>query len=241
MPDHRLHRGAHPEDVELFAADQWPALQTAAADLRWLLDHGYALRSSLALTGDRYGLSQRQRLAVARCACSREQYERRDAHRVELGVLNGRELWIDGYNLLISIESALSGGVLLLGRDNCYRDMASLHGTYRQVTETAPAAELIGKVTANWGVTKCCWLLDRTVANSGRLKDVLLRTAEASGWAWQIELEFSPDHILSETNEIVASSDSVVLDHCQQWCNAARTIIETHVPRSRVVDLSGAA
>ena len=50
-----------------------------------------------------------------------------------------RELWIDGYNALTTIESALSGSVILRARDGCYRDMASMHGTYRKVQETVPA------------------------------------------------------------------------------------------------------
>lgn len=237
MPDERKHRGAHPEDGALFAPPHWPALRAASADLWWLLDRGYALRSALALTGDRHGLTQRQRLAVARCACSREQLERRAAHRVEPAALPGRELWIDGYNLLITIESALAGGVILLGRDGCHRDMASLHGTYREVAETRRAAELIGAAIEGWRVARCRWLLDRPVGNSGRLRGVLLEVARQAGWAWDVQLEFSPDKVLGETVAIVASSDSVVLDRCAQWCNVAREIIAVSVPSAPVIDL----
>ncbi|HKV41503.1 MAG TPA: DUF5616 domain-containing protein [Blastocatellia bacterium] len=35
-PDSRQHRGAHPEDRELFAADQVVKLRTATSDLCWL-------------------------------------------------------------------------------------------------------------------------------------------------------------------------------------------------------------
>src|SRR5687768_12382774 len=102
MADTRVHRGAHPEDIQLFAKQHWPALRRATEDFCWLLDRGYALRSSLALVGDRHRLVQRQRLAVARCACSLEQRDRRCAHRIESEALAGRELWIDGFNLLVT-------------------------------------------------------------------------------------------------------------------------------------------
>lgn len=238
MPDTRSHRGGHPEDKELFASSQWPALRAALHDLCWLLDHGYALRSSLALTGDRYALTQRQRLAVARCACSREQRDRRIAREVAPSTLARRELWIDGYNLLITLEAALGGAVILRGRDTCLRDMASLHGTYREVAETGRAAELIGQTTAAWSVAKCRWLLDRPVGNSGRLKASLLALAAVHRWPWEIELVFSPDKILADTAGVVATSDSVVLDRCTHWCNVAGWIIATHLPGTRVVDLS---
>src|SRR5688500_4697039 len=149
MPDSRHHRGPHPDDARLFTRDQWPALQQAAVELAWLLDRGYALRSSLALVGDRHDLTQRQRLALARCSTDATRCERRRRHEVSGATIADAELWIDGYNLLISIEAALSGGVILAGRDGCYRDLASLHGTYREVTETTPAFQLIGETLAS--------------------------------------------------------------------------------------------
>jgi hypothetical protein len=231
MPDTRSHRGAHPEDATLFARERWPALQNATADLCWLLDRGYAMRSSVALVGDRHALTDRQRIAIARCACSQAQAERRRAHELAAAALAGGELWIDGYNLLISVEAALSGGVILKGRDGCYRDLASLHGTYRTVSETEPALRLIGEALAGWDVRECRWLLDRPVSNSGRLKTRILELAAARGWRWEVQLEFSPDKLLSDSPAIVASSDSVVLDRCARWSNVAREIIARTHPR----------
>ena len=43
---------------------------------------------------------------------------------------------------------------------------------------------------------------------------------------------------MAETR-IVATSDSVILDHCQRWFNLARQVIETCVPQAWVIDLSG--
>lgn len=237
MPDTRTHRGAHPEDAALFAPDQIPALRRAAADLDWLLDRGYAVRSSLALVGDRHGLTQRQRLAIARCACCVTDRDRRAQHQLDLAALQGEELWIDGYNLLITIEAALGGGVILVGRDGGCRDLASLHGTYRTVTETTPAIELIGAMLAGYGVKSCRWFLDRPVSNSGRLKEILLTTAEARGWSWDVQLEFSPDAVLVQTDAIVTSADSVVLDRCSRWVNVARDIITRRIPTAHVVNL----
>ncbi|GAG85455.1 unnamed protein product, partial [marine sediment metagenome] len=67
---------------------------------------------------------------------------------------------IDGYNVLITIEAAMSDGIIFKGRDGCFRDLASIHGTYRKVTETIPAVQLIGQFLKDIGVTCCLWLLD---------------------------------------------------------------------------------
>jgi hypothetical protein len=197
------------------------------------------MRSSLALVGNRHALTQRQRLAVARCTCDAAQRERRRQNEVSMHDVAGVELWIDGYNLLISIESALAGSVILSGRDSCYRDLASLHGTYREVSETLPALELIGEVVASWGVRHCRWLLDRPVSNSGRLRDHMVKLAANHGWSWDVQLEFDPDPVLAQSPAAVVSSDSVVLDRCTRWINAARHIIDARVPQAHIVDLSG--
>lgn len=236
MPDTRLHRGPHPEDAVLFAPGTEPALRQATADLCWLLDRGYATPSSLKLVGDRYELSARQRIAIARCACSETDAARRQSHCVAIDQLQGQPLWLDGYNVLTTIEAALAGGVILAARDGAYRDMASMHGSYRKVAETRPALELIGRTAAELGVSTCRWYLDRAVSNSGRLRQLMEDLAARAGWPWCIELVHDPDPLLSSTREIIATADSVILDHCHAWANLARAVISRHVPQAWVVD-----
>ncbi len=144
MPDRRTHRGPHPEDARLFGVEALPLLRAAAADFCWLLDRGYAHDSGLKLVGDRYALVARQRTAVSRCCCSASDAARRREHEVGRERLPGAALWLDGYNVLTTIEAALAGGVILIGRDGACRDMASMHGSYRKVAETLPALELLG-------------------------------------------------------------------------------------------------
>jgi hypothetical protein len=239
MPDKRRHRGRHPQDEGLFAADQEASLRAAVADLSWLLSRGYASPSSLKLAGDRYDLAVRQRVAVARSACSDEGLAGRLGRRMDVHALAGRELAIDGYNLLITVESALAGGVILGGRDSTYRDLASVHGSYRSMAETTPALELIGRSLDSLGVRAARWMLDSPVSNSGRLRQRMLDLAHANGWAWSVELIQNPDKALIAGDLPVVTSDSVVLEGCRAWTNLARHIIDTHVSGAWVVDLSG--
>lgn len=239
MPDSRHHRGAHPEDARLFAREQWPILQRASGELAWLLDRGYALRSSLALVGNRHDLTQRQRLALARCASDITRCDHRRQHEVSPEDAADTEVWIDGYNLLISLEAALGGGVILSGRDGCFRDLASLHGTYRTVSETIPALTMIGDTFAHWRVGRCRWFLDRPVSNSGALRTQMLELAMTHAWPWDVELEFNPDKVLASSPALVASSDSFVLDRCAKWLNAARHVITARVPHAYLVELGG--
>lgn len=235
-----MHRGLAPQDERLFAARQLPVLRAAAADLCWLLDRGYAARSALELVGNRHNLISRQRMAISRFACSDEDVRRRRKLCVEPVQLRGQELWLDGYNVLTILESALAGGLVLLSRDGCCRDIAGIHRRYRKVNETSPALHLAGEAASGLGVSCCHWWLDKPVSNSGRLKTLILETAQSAGWNMEVELTFSPDHVLSHTDEIIATSDGIVLDRCQRWVNFTRLIIAQHIPQARLLDLSPA-
>lgn len=241
MPDHRQHRGPHPEDRQLFRAERVPCLRSAVGDLSWLLTRRYAAKSALKLVGDRYSLDSRQRVAVARCACSDDQAARRQRHEVGSADLPHQELWIDGFNVVTSIEAALAGGAILHARDGCYRDMASMHGNYRRVDETIPAIRLLGATLARWNVKRCCWLLDQPVSNSGRLKAMLQEIGDEAGWRWEAQLVADPDPALMRSGHIVASSDSRILDHATRWFNLVKAAIDIHLPDAWLIDLAADA
>lgn len=240
MPDKRIHRGPHPADAKLFAPAAVADLRKALEDFSLLLTKGYADKSALKLVGDKFSLTARQRLAIMRSACSDRQLISRQQRHIELKELAGRQLAIDGYNLLITIEAAISGAVLFKGRDGCMRDLASIHGTYRKVTETIPAVELIGGFIKDNSIAGALWLLDSPVSNSGRLKKLIGELAFGNGWDWEIKLVTSPDAELIKSDVIVVSNDSVVLDNCKRWVNLAAEIITEKLASVRVIDLSTA-
>lgn len=239
MPDRRVHRGPHPDDLRLFAPDVWPLLAGAIDDLCWLASRGYPTDAGRKLVGDRYNLTARQRIAVERCSCSEDAIAARRSRQVPAEALRGRPLWLDGYNVLTTIEAALSGGVILAARDGCFRDMASMHGSYRKVVETLPALERIGQTTAELGASLCHWYLDRPVSNSGRLKCIIEQVGAAHGWPWRAELVQDPDSLLAECTEVVVTADSAILDRSAAWFNLARETIARHVPDAIIPNLGG--
>jgi hypothetical protein len=266
VPDKREHRGPHPSDAVLFAPDRLASLRKALADFSLLLSKGYADKSALKLVGDRFALTQRQRLAIMRSACSDAQRQSRLSRRVEIDDLGGRPLAIDGYNLLITIEAALGGGLIFQGRDGCFRDLASIHGTYRKVDETIPSLERIGAFLAEIGIAGALWLLDSPVSNSGRLKTLITNLAQEHHWPWHVRLSINPDAELRgpltvhssqfsvpskpstdncelptgncDLPPIVVTTDSVILDACGAWTNLAAEIITRRLPAAPVINLA---
>ncbi len=239
MSSSQKHRGQHAEDSKLFAPATWKSLNDAVDDLAWLWTRGYSHAAGLSIVGDRYRLNIRQREAIRRAACSDQALLARPERELGLDDLAGRAIAIDGYNLLITIESGLSNGYVIACRDGVYRDMAAIHGTYRRVEETLPALAMIATELRALGAPSACWYLDKPVANSGRLKGYLLDTAQEYAMDWEVELVNNPDRVLMDARgQVVLSSDSVILDHTEAWANVGRYLIE-RLPDPHILTLQG--
>lgn len=237
MPDKRHHRGPHPEDARLFHPQHLAALRAAVAELSWLLTRGYSEASALNLVGNRHQLTARQRMAVWRSSGSDPCLKHRATTLIPSAELADAPLGVDGFNLLITIESALADGLILIGRDGCHRDLASVHGTYRKVEETISAVDLIIRTLRRFRPSRVDWYLDRPVSNSGRLKTLIAERLEATGAEWNIELVASPDVILRDYEGTVVTSDSAILDACGKWTNLAATIVSESIPSAWTIDL----
>ncbi|MCK4998578.1 MAG: DUF434 domain-containing protein [Anaerohalosphaera sp.] len=238
MPDKRKHRGPNPKDQILFSVEIEPILKQAVGHFSQLLTLGYANKSALKLVGDHFSLTVRQRLAVMRASCSDSQLTSRPSKAVSLNSLKGQYILIDGYNLLITTEAALSAAPIFRCRDSCIRDLASVHGSYRKVEETIPALNLIAKTLNDLNIANALFLLDRPVSNSGRLKTIMTTLAQDNNYPWQIELVPSPDKKLIDSDNIIATSDSHILDDCKKWINLAEAVIDNIKLKTWLIDLA---
>jgi len=238
MPDTRSHRGPDPKDAEGFAPTEVVRLREASDDLAWLLGRGYPEAAALELVGNRYRFRARQRRALLRSSCSLQVAQARRERAARPEEVAGKLLEVDGFNLLLTLEVALGGGVVLRGRDGAYRDLAGIHGSWRRVEETMRALRLIGEEGRRLSIAGMHWWLDRPVSNSGRLRGVLAELAASESWAWSVELVMNPDRALFESESIVVTSDSMILDRCRAWFNLTGRVIERSIPNAWIVDLA---
>ena len=138
-----VRRGFAPEDERQFSAESVLLLRTAGTEVRYLLNHGYHLKPVTQFVGDHYLFSERQRLALARSIASDDKVTARKSRQIDfVGIeKNGDrpalpEINIDGFNTVITLETALSGSPVFKGMDGCIRDLAGLRGTYRIIDVT---------------------------------------------------------------------------------------------------------
>jgi hypothetical protein len=234
MSEKTTRRGFDEEDYKWFSEDAVRKLRTAQEEVEWLLNRGYKISSIIDLVGGHYQFSVRQRNALQRATSSKSQYEKRKLAMLPIEAYKEECIYIDGFNLIIMLEVALSGSVLVLGNDGVLRDLAGLRGTYRIIDKTDEALILIGEALRQLKVPGVKFFLDAPVSNSGRLKNRILE--HSSGWniPAQVELVPSADPILSKMERIV-TGDSIILDECKSWFNLSREIVETYIKDAWII------
>lgn len=229
------NRGKHANDDKIFGSKWQPIFKEAIVDLSYLLSRGYGLKSSCQLVGNRYRLNARQQKALMRMAASEQAIIDRSQKSVNKENLEQETVLIDGFNMLIILESALSGAYIFKCQDGTYRDISSVHGSYKRVIQTEKAIVLIGEVLKKLNVQKVIWYFDAPVSNSGRLKTMLYDFAERHQFNWEIHLDNNPDTVLAKSDHIVISADAWILDECQRWFNLGKLLMETHLEVEHVV------
>jgi len=227
---------AAPQDATLFGAEALPVLQRACQELAYLRRRGFPLPSALKLVGDRYQLYERQRRALTRATSAAGGEAERAGRRLRGAAPPPAGLWVDGFNVIITLETALKGGVLVSTLDDTIRDLAGIHGAYRTRPLTGRALELLAQDLSQrgWGEVPVRFLLDAPVSNTGRLGALIRARAEAAGLPWEVEVVPDPDQILRAPPEgiVVASGDAPVLDACGPWLDWAGDTIRAALPEA---------
>ncbi len=220
------NRGQHPNDPKIFAPKWQPIFHEAVSDLSFLLSKGYGEKSATQLVGNRYRLNARQQKALGRMAVAPSAVSSRQMKACTVEALQNQSVVIDGFNLLILLEGALSGAYIFKGMDGVYRDIAGVHGSYKRVQKTEQAIDMVGQTLAEFGVTKTYWFLDKPVSNSGRLKVRLLEKATIADYDWEVALVFNPDKAVAEHEAVTISGDGWVIDNSTRWFNLMAILLE---------------
>ncbi len=223
------NRGKAPQDILLFNEKMQGIFYDAVSDLSFLLERGYGSKSSLQLVGNRYRLNARQQKALQGMTASKKSIILRKGKECSEKYLIGKTVIIDGFNLLIILETAISGGFIFKGQDGAYRDVTSVHGGYKRVKKTEEAILTIGKAIKELKIEKAIWYLDAPISNSGRLKTFIREIAEREKFNWEINLDHNPDKVLISSDDIIISSDAWILEEGKKWFNLIGHLIKNHL------------
>ena len=106
------------------------------------------------------------------------------------------------------------------------------------VSDAHSTAEAMGDYLAPLGVRDVVFLIDAAVSNSARLASHIRALAEERGWRWSATLASSVDATLQRTPDVVATSDSAILDRVSRSFNLVGTVVQQVAPSAWSVDLN---
>ena len=229
-------RGTDPKDNRFFSIENIYMLRKAEEEVVWLLDRGYYISSIMELVGGRYQFSSRQRIAIQRASCAIKNLTLRKAKEYKIDELSGKDINIDAFNFIITLEVALSKGLLIRCMDGTIRDLAGLRGTYRLIDKTYIVLEILEKAFEDLKLRVVNFYIDKPVSNSGKLKTNILEASTRWNCNTNVYIVQNPDKEL-ENMDYVVSSDSIILDKCTGWINLAKYIIEEYITDVDIVNL----
>jgi hypothetical protein len=187
-------------------------LKDAAQDARYLVDRGYPKDSAVRFVSDHYRLPEEQRFVLTRVVVTSETAVKRKEKRTHVETLRGRVLFIDGYNVLISVESLLAGKQVYLCDDGFIRDTQGIFNSYRMSHLTKVALSAVFDLLAWACLGQAEVLLDQQISMSGQLAAMTRQVMAEHRIPGTARTMQNVDRQLKECGGIVATGDGNVID-----------------------------
>jgi len=209
--------------------DKFKDLQKAAKDFRYLLNRGYARKTSLELVGNRYGLTFDERHLLHRGVFSDSDSQSRRRKIIPIKAIKNKDLAVDGHNILITVEAGLSGRPLILADDGFIRDISGLSGSFKKTEVTEKTLEWIVTFLKKCRPRHTLFLFDAPISKSGILAKelrTLLKKESLSGDALAMKV---PEKTLIGFQGVIATSDTAIIDRSKRVVDLAGDIIRMRI------------
>ncbi len=193
-------------------------LKDAAYDLRFLLNRKYRKKGALTFVSNKYVLSMHERNYLARAIHSNFISASRMDKIVNLSQITDQSLFIDGYNVLITLESIIRGDYdsIISCDDGVIRDINAIFGKYKCNKTTESSLNNILSLINEYKPLNVTFLFDKQVSFSGKLANLIRNLFRVYGLEWEVTLSKNVDFELvklaNARNGIVATSDGIIID-----------------------------
>ena len=189
-------------------------LACAVRNLRYLLDQGYPRESAVNFVSNHYRLPLSERHLLARCVFSKREVAEHRRRAVGRGMLRGKRLGIDGYNVLITLESTLMGKQIVRCDDGYIRDLRAIFGKYRATPATIQAISTLVRAITKAKPKFVAIFFDKQVSRSGELAAELRRQLERAKLKGDASAVGGVDMKL-RAFDVAASSDRAVIERAK--------------------------
>lgn len=193
-------------------------LEDAAYDLKFLLNRGYRKKVALNLVANKYLLNRDGRNFLVRKVYSNEKITERLLKIVNIVNIRNKTVFIDGYNVLITVESISNHDYdsIIICDDGVLRDINAVFGKYKISSSTEVALNNIISILHQNDPACINFLYDSPVSKSGelaKLTNKLIKTHGLNGIAvTEKNVDFKLVKLAKKFDGIVATSDGAVMD-----------------------------
>lgn len=201
------------------------SLVNAASDIRFLLDRGYPKKSAVGFVCAHYRLDVKARYLLSRTVLAREVAERRRAKFLPCDKIEGSSIVIDGYNIIIGMESIFEKKAYLCD-DGVIRDTKGAFRSFKASSNTENVVGLILGFLKEMKPETVVFLLDSQISKSGMLAQRLREMLEEAGLKGDARTSNHVDHDLKQCRDILASSDGVIIDEARNVVNFLACVVE---------------
>ena len=151
--------------------------------------------------------------------------------RVPPKVIRGELLRIDGYNVLITIETGIKKEFLVRGDDSFLRDIAGRYSGYLEGPVTKQALKYIFDALEVLDPQRVTVLFDRPISHSGKLAVKCMQLLESTSVVGTCDTSQHVDRELLIERGIICSGDSVILDESHATFDLANYVLKKINPQ----------
>ena len=199
------------------------------------MDRGYPAPSAIRFVCDHHRLAEDQRMVLQRVIIPARIALSRMDRALKLPEIRGREIFLDGYNCIITSESLLEGFAVFLCDDGFLRDTRGFFRRYKASRRASRPIQEILCLLAEAEPGRAVFLLDCQISHSGEL------AAEIRGLIAQMGLHGDAlclrdvDRQLKSSRKIVASSDGIVIDSALEAIDLPAEIARKWGIKARII------
>jgi len=198
----------------------------AVTDVRYLLDRGYPVKGAITFVCNHYRLDIKWRYVFTRVVFDKDTIKSRRKKTVKCEDLKGEVVLVDGYNVLIGVESALKGEPVYLCDDGFLRDIRGVFRNYRCSGLTEWAMNEILGVFTGFTPLRVEFLFDSQISKSGEMARWVEKKLRDVGLEGGTRTSRHVDHDLKQSNGIIATADGSIIDKVAKAVNIQACVLE---------------